>query len=186
MAPAPRARAERGASRSAARRAPKRCCTTRTTASTTSSTATITTSSRAASRSPCAICRGAAPAVYHNDHSRPETPRIRTLARGDRPRRARPRRQSAMDRRRDAARLQGRRSRSPRRSIICSPSPPPRAPSTITHFDALYEAYLGDDAVRGFMAAHNPAALAETQAPLCARRSSAACGGRGATACARS
>ena len=31
------------------------------------------------------------------------------------------------------------------------------------HFEALYEAYLGDDAVQGFMAAHNPAALAETR-----------------------
>ena len=31
-----------------------------------------------------------------------------------------------------------------------------------THFDALYEAYLGDEAVRVFMAQHNPAALAET------------------------
>ena len=29
------------------------------------------------------------------------------------------------------------------------------------HFDALYDAYLADDAVRGFMAEHNPAALAE-------------------------
>ena len=34
------------------------------------------------------------------------------------------------------------------------------------HFDALYEAYLADDAVRGFMAEHNPAALAETEPPL--------------------
>ncbi len=32
-----------------------------------------------------------------------------------------------------------------------------------SHFDALYEAYLGDPAVRDFMAAHNPAALAETE-----------------------
>ena len=29
------------------------------------------------------------------------------------------------------------------------------------HFDAVYEAYLGDDVVRDFIAAHNPAALAE-------------------------
>jgi cobaltochelatase CobN len=32
-----------------------------------------------------------------------------------------------------------------------------------SHFDALYEAYLGDPAVRDFMLAHNPAALVETQ-----------------------
>ena len=31
-----------------------------------------------------------------------------------------------------------------------------------THFDALYEAYLADQAVRDFMAQYNPAALAET------------------------
>ncbi len=31
------------------------------------------------------------------------------------------------------------------------------------HFEALYDAYLGDEAVHGFMAAHNPAALAETR-----------------------
>jgi len=31
------------------------------------------------------------------------------------------------------------------------------------HFEALYDAYLGDDAVQDFMATHNPAALAETR-----------------------
>ena len=30
------------------------------------------------------------------------------------------------------------------------------------HFDALYDAYLADDSVRGFMAENNPAALNET------------------------
>ena len=30
------------------------------------------------------------------------------------------------------------------------------------HFEALYDAYLADDRVRGFMAEHNPAALVET------------------------
>ena len=29
------------------------------------------------------------------------------------------------------------------------------------HFDALFDAYLGDEAVRGFIAEHNPAALRE-------------------------
>jgi cobaltochelatase CobN len=33
-----------------------------------------------------------------------------------------------------------------------------------SHFELLYDAYLGDDAVRDFMAAANPAALAETRA----------------------
>ena len=32
-----------------------------------------------------------------------------------------------------------------------------------SHFDALYEAYLGDSAVRDFMLAHNPDALVETR-----------------------
>jgi cobaltochelatase CobN len=32
------------------------------------------------------------------------------------------------------------------------------------HFDALYEAYIAAPAVRDFMSAHNPAALAETEA----------------------
>src|SRR6202030_2491069 len=31
------------------------------------------------------------------------------------------------------------------------------------HFAALYDAYLGDETVRDFIAAHNPAALAETR-----------------------
>jgi cobaltochelatase CobN len=29
------------------------------------------------------------------------------------------------------------------------------------HFDAVFDAYLGDDTVRDFMAEHNPAAMAE-------------------------
>jgi cobaltochelatase CobN len=32
-----------------------------------------------------------------------------------------------------------------------------------SHFELLYDAYLGDAAVQEFMAAHNPAALAETR-----------------------
>ena len=32
-----------------------------------------------------------------------------------------------------------------------------------SHFELLYDAYLGDPAVRDFMARHNPAALAETE-----------------------
>ena len=105
-------------------------------------------------------CAGEQPAIFHNDHSRPETPRIRTLeeeigrvVRGAR-------RQSEMDRRRDAARLQGRvrdrrdgglpvRLRGDHQSR--------RAPP----FRALYDAYLADARVRGFIAENNPAALRE-------------------------
>ena len=50
---------------------------------------------------------GRTPAVYHNDHSRPETPRIRSLARGIGAGRPRPGGEPALDRRRDAPRLQG-------------------------------------------------------------------------------
>ena len=51
---------------------------------------------------------GEQPEIYHNDHSRPETPRIRTLRGGDRAHRARPRGQPQVADRRDAPRLQGR------------------------------------------------------------------------------
>ena len=53
--------------------------TTRTTASTICSTATTTTSSRAACRQPSKPPPARSPRVYHNDHSRPERPVIRTL-----------------------------------------------------------------------------------------------------------
>jgi cobaltochelatase CobN len=49
---------------------------------------------------------GRRPAIYHNDHSRPET-RASALRRGNRARRARPRRQPEMDRRRMRHVLQG-------------------------------------------------------------------------------
>ena len=42
------------------------------------------------------------------------------------------------------------------------------------HFEALYDAYLGDEAVRGFMAAHNPAARETTGLEAVER----GCGGR--------
>ena len=51
---------------------------------------------------------GEQPAVYHNDHSRPETPRIRTLSEEIGRDRARARGQSRSGCRRDAPRLQGR------------------------------------------------------------------------------
>ena len=53
------------------------------------------------------------------------------------------------------------------------------------HFEALYDAYLADDQVRGFMAEHNPAALPKPAAGF-SKRSSAGCGARAATAPARS
>ena len=57
-------------------------------------------------------------------------------------RRPRPRRQSEVDRGRHAPRLQGRASRWRRRSITCSPSPPPPHCVEDHHFDAVYDAYV--------------------------------------------
>jgi hypothetical protein len=54
------------------------------------------------------ISPAAQPVIYHNDLSRPEKPGGAHAGRRDRPRRARPRRQSEMDRRRQAPWLQGR------------------------------------------------------------------------------
>ena len=53
------------------------------------------------------------------------------------------------------------------------------------HFDALYDAYLGDAAVRDFMAAHNPAALAETEPPVPRGDRARPVAARAATASAR-
>ena len=50
------------------------------------------------------------------------------------------------------------------------------------HFDALYDAYLGDDAVRGFIAERQPGGAGRDQPRALPRRSSAACGGPRATA----
>ncbi len=104
---------------------------------------------------------GAAPTVYHDDHSRPERPAIRTLdeevsrvVRG-------PRRQSEMDRRRACATATRARSRWRRRSTTCSPSPPRRDAVRDHHFDAVFDAYLRDDAVRDSSREPTPTALRE-------------------------
>ena len=103
---------------------------------------------------------GRAPAVYHNDHSRPETPRIRTL-------------------REEIGRVVRGRAANPRWIVgVMRHGYKGAAEIAATvdylfafaatagavddaHFEALYDAYLADDAVRGFMAEHNPAALAD-------------------------
>ena len=105
---------------------------------------------------------GRVPAVWHNDHSRPETPRIRSLreelGRIVRGRAANPRWISGVMRHgyKGAAEIAA------TVDYLFAFAATSRAVDD-THFDALYEAYLGDDAVRGFMAEHNPAALAETR-----------------------
>jgi cobaltochelatase CobN len=105
---------------------------------------------------------GHEPAVYHNDHSQPDRPRIRTL-------------------REEVGRIVRGRAANPRwiRGIMRHGyKGAAEIAATVdylfafaatarvvddAHFEALYEAYLGDEAVAGFMATHNPAALAETR-----------------------
>jgi cobaltochelatase CobN len=103
---------------------------------------------------------GAAPVVYHNDHSRPETPRIRTLEE-------------------EVGRVVHARAVNPKwlRGVmrhgykggfeiaatvdyLFAFAATARAVKD-HHFDAVYEAYLDDETVRGFLAAHNPDALSE-------------------------
>ncbi len=104
---------------------------------------------------------GRMPAVYHNDHSRPDNPRIRTLreelGRVVRGRAANPRWISGVMRHgyKGAAEIAA------TVDYLFAFAATTRAVDE-AHFEALYEAYLADDAVRAFMAAHNPAALAET------------------------
>ncbi len=108
---------------------------------------------------------GAAPIVYHNDHSRPETPRIRTLEE-------------------EIGRVVHARAVNPKwlRGVmrhgykggfeiaatvdyLFAFAATARAVKD-HHFDAVYDAYLGDALVRGFLAAHNPDALKEIAARM--------------------
>ncbi|HJZ15328.1 MAG TPA: cobaltochelatase subunit CobN [Stellaceae bacterium] len=104
---------------------------------------------------------GRAPAVWHNDHSRPEMPRIRSLreelGRVVRGRAANPRWIAGVMRHgyKGAAEIAA------TVDYLFAFAATSRA-VVDAHFDALYDAYLADDSVRGFMAEHNPAALAET------------------------
>ena len=106
---------------------------------------------------------GHAPAVYHNDHSQPDRPRIRTLreeiGRIVRGRAANPRWISGVMRHgyKGAAEIAA------TVDYLFAFAATARAVDD-SHFDALYDAYLGDAAVRYFMLAHNPAALTETRA----------------------
>ncbi|HJU16523.1 MAG TPA: cobaltochelatase subunit CobN, partial [Stellaceae bacterium] len=104
---------------------------------------------------------GRVPAVYHNDHSRPDAPRIRSLreelGRVVRGRAANPRWIAGVMRHgyKGAAEIAA------TVDYLFAFAATARAVDD-AHFEALYEAYLVDDAVRGFMALHNPAALADT------------------------
>jgi cobaltochelatase CobN len=104
---------------------------------------------------------GRAPAVWHNDHSRPERPRIRSLreelGRVVRGRAANPRWIAGVMRHgyKGAAEIAA------TVDYLFAFAATSRAVDD-AHFDALYDAYLADDLVRDFMVEHNPAALAET------------------------
>jgi cobaltochelatase CobN len=106
---------------------------------------------------------GRVPAVYHNDHSTPERPRIRTLreelGRIVRGRAANPRWIQGVMRHgyKGAAEIAA------TVDYLFAFAATSRAVDE-SHFSALYDAYLEDEAVREFMARHNPAALAETEA----------------------
>ena len=108
---------------------------------------------------------GRVPAVWHNDHSRPETPRIRSLreeiGRVVRGRAANPRWIAGVMRHgyKGAAEIAA------TVDYLFAFAATARAVDD-AHFEALFDAYLADDRVRDFMAEHNPAALAETSLPV--------------------
>jgi cobaltochelatase CobN len=103
---------------------------------------------------------GKAPVVYHNDHSLPDRPRIRTLreelGRVVRGRAANPRWIAGVMRHgyKGAAEIAA------TVDYLFAFAATARAVDD-SHFDALYDAYLGDAAVCDFIAQANPAALGE-------------------------
>ncbi len=106
---------------------------------------------------------GAAPTVYHNDHSRPETPRIRRLedeiGRVVHARAANPKWIKGVMRHG----YKGGFEIAATVDYLFAFAATARAVKD-HHFDALYDAYLGDAEVRAFLDAHNPDARAEIEA----------------------
>ncbi|HKW53926.1 MAG TPA: cobaltochelatase subunit CobN, partial [Stellaceae bacterium] len=103
---------------------------------------------------------GAAPAVYHNDHSRPETPRIRTLeeevGRVVHARVVNPKWLRGVMRHG----YKGGFEMAATVDYLFAFAATARAVKD-HHFDAVYDAYLDDAEVRRFLAEHNPDALGE-------------------------
>jgi len=103
---------------------------------------------------------GTRPTVYHNDHSRPENPRIRTLdeeiARVVRARAANPKWIEGVMR-------HGYKGAFEMTATVDYLFAFAATTGAVKdhHFDQLFEAYIGDDDVRAFMQNHNPAALKE-------------------------
>jgi cobaltochelatase CobN len=108
---------------------------------------------------------GAAPAVYHADHSRPEAPRIRTLeeevARVVHARVVNPKWLKGVMRHG----YKGGFEMTATVDYLFAFAATARAVKD-HHFDAVYEAYLETPEVRGFLEAHNPDALREIAARL--------------------
>lgn len=103
---------------------------------------------------------GVQPAIYHPDHSRPDNPRIRTLkeeiARVVRGRAANPKWIKGVMRHG----YKGAFEMAATVDYLFAFAATAHVVSD-QHFDALFDAYLRDDAVRDFIKEHNPAALRE-------------------------
>jgi cobaltochelatase CobN len=103
---------------------------------------------------------GAQPAIYHNDHSRPESPKVRTLqeevARIVRGRAANPKWIKGVMRHG----YKGAFEIAATVDYLFAFAATARVVED-HHFEALFEAYLGDEEVRAFIADANPAALRE-------------------------
>ncbi len=108
---------------------------------------------------------GAAPVIYHNDHSRPEQPRIRTLeeeiGRVVHGRAANPKWIKGVMRHG----YKGGFEIAATVDYLFAFAATTRAVKD-HHFDALYDAYLGDAEVRAFLETHNADALKEIEARL--------------------
>jgi cobaltochelatase CobN len=106
---------------------------------------------------------GAPPTIYHPDHSRPESPRIRTLeeeiARVVRGRAANPKWIAGIMRHG----YKGAFELAATVDYLFAFAATTQAVKS-HHFDLLADAYLADEAVRAFMEQHNPAALSEMRA----------------------
>ncbi len=107
-----------------------------------------------------AAISGRRPAIYHNDHARPETPRIRTLeeeiARVVRARVVNPKWIAGVMR-------HGYKGAFEMAATVDYMFAFAATTGAVAdhHFDAVYDAYLADDEVRGFLLANNPAAATE-------------------------
>ena len=106
------------------------------------------------------IASGRQPVVYHNDHSRPESPKIRTLeeeiGRVVRARVVNPKWIAGVMRHG----YKGAFEMAATVDYLFAFAATARCVAD-HHFDAVYDAYLGDNDVRGFIADNNPAALRE-------------------------